>query len=351
MSEPSSSPFPMKFPPASAHQPQVDTLPEWTAAAQQAHTAGQPWHLPLTNAAAVFVAAANLGETNGACSVRALRVSSSDVTAWDSTPIVAYGQPGSTQTAEGVPGLLWPIYSRDMAIARGSMSFVVALATGKPTPELPDLKAESGLWDALRCGVQGPADVTAAGGVSLHAVSVTRMAAHVWLQRTSEELVDGEPPVHPPFYLAVDLSVPLTTILAAPDKHLRASVEGVDDIIACILERLSKLRMRGRKAGEPAKPRATKADGATPELVAELRQQLENAERRAAAAEEAQTQQARLYAEQLGQLQGVPYATAAGYFATMLSYLRPDAPFQAFANQIRTEQPDLFTAIATRMQG
>lgn len=335
------------FPPAEVHAPHATVTQLWVENAKTAHAQGQPYAMPLTNAAAIFAAVANL-DPKGPCRFRPLRVSNVAQTQWDPTPVAAYGAPGTTQLRDGVPGLLWPIYSRDMPVAKSCLQFLVALATGKPTPMLPIPKQVSGLYEALRLGVVGP---SSAGPVDPHAVAQGATTALVWVQRINDELVDGEPvQPSPPQFIAVNLAVSLPDLCKDPASNIRAP-EDLQDLVACIVERLSKLRMRGRRAGEAPPTKVSPTAGDNP-FVKELRERAERAEAKVLAAEQQLEGQARIYAEQLQAMAGgVPVEVAAGYFTTMLGYLRNDAPFNDLAARIRTEQPALFAAIATRMQG
>ena len=333
----------MTFPPTVTHRLHQDVAAEYLQQAQDLSAHGQGYYLPLTNAAAVFAAVACL-DPKGSCQFRALRVSNMAQTEWNPEPVAAFGASGASQTREGVQGLLWPIYSRDMPVARACLQFLVALATGKPTPELAIPKADSGLFEALKMGVVGP---TALGLVHPHAIAEGVTGALVWVQRVTTELVDGEPqPPQPPQYLAVNLAVSLPELVANPAAHIKAP-EGLEDLVACIVERLTKLRMRGRKAG--VDPAVIVPDAKTKALT-EMQQRAERAEAQAAEARLAVEQQARLYAEQLGTLSGVPIPAAAGYIAEMLGYLQPDAPFQQLADRMKAAHPELFASVVQALQ-
>lgn len=322
-----------EFPNPAEHLPQSQTLP----------TYNQGW-LPLTNAAAVFAALATLPE-DSPCQVRPLRVSAPWVTRWDPAPVAALGTPGSTQTREGMPGVAWPIYSRDMPIARGCLSFIVALAAGKPTPVLAAPKQTSGLWAALLMGV---VPLESVGQVDVHGALIGATAAQIWVQRQDPSLADGEPQHFPPTPITVDCSVPLSQVVAEPRLHLQIPDE-FEGLRECIVERLTKLRVRGRPAG--TKPSRTPAAAA----LEDMRQRAERAELEVRRLQDSAAAAATLYAEQLATLPiaepGVPVAQVAGYIAQMLDYLRPDAPFNDLAAKINAEQPALFAAIAKRLHG
>jgi hypothetical protein len=313
------------FPSPDQHRRQIDTLPTYLSAGDWA---------PLTNAAAVFAAVANLPE-DAACRVRALRVGHPSVLAWDPAPVVAWGTPGSNQARPDVPGPAWPIYSRDMAVARSCLKFLVALASGAPTPSLAPPKGPSGLFEALRLAVTPKAE---AGAVDPHGVLVGATVATVWVQRYATELVDGEPQHYPPQPVHVDCTVPLKDLLAAPNGRIVVPAD-MPDLLDCIISRLTKLRMRGRPAGSQTARADHKAHAEAAEAeVRRLKQEMDS--------------MARLYAEQLQQLSqpGVPVDNAAQYLVTMFDYLQPGAPFTELALLINQQDPALFRAIAQRLK-
>lgn len=320
---------------------QAQTLPAWLDAGVT----------PLTNAAAVYAATAVLRKPCDRW--RALRVSPATVTAFDPNPVVPFGQPRSTQIQGGISGLCWPIYTRDAGYARGLATFLVALANGAETPELVPPKSESGLYEALRLGVTMPNGQP----VNAHATAVNTSHANVWVQVLAQ---DGQPE-EGPSPVRVDLTVPLSTIIADPDKYILAP-EHLQDYVQCVLQRLAVRGTAGRRVGSrnDSKVKVTK------DALASLEAEIANLRATLAAVQEDRDAQARLYADQLNALTAQMAQTAgqqgaqpaagdlrviAGYFATMLGYLVPTAPFTPLAEKIKAEHPALFEAIARKMHG
>lgn len=366
----------------------------WHDYARQQAAAGQtPW-LPLTNAAAVFAAVANLATAGSPCaSFRPLRVSPTWVTQFDHSPVVPVGLPGCNQIREGMSGLAWPIYSRDMPVAKGCLTFLHAMVKGADLPLLSEPKQESGLYQALMAGAMGPT----APGIGPHAVAPAMVndgavqgAAIVWVQRVEAELVNGEPVQHPPRPIVVRLDCTLPEMVADFKAYVffPSDAPELADLPECILDRLTKQRMRGRKAGVPNKPKATPPTGptgptpgpgdatdgggtlmraTTAEEWDRLTQHAQAAEAEVAQLQGQLRDMATTYAQQLqalatGGVQGVPVdqpaavpvERAAGYLVSVIKMLPPDASqaeFQVLAGRINSDDPELFRAIAVKLQG
>ncbi len=360
----------------------------WVARAEAQAAQGQQPTMPCINSAAVFAAVSLLGVgapgSNDCARWNALRVGPLWQTTWDDAPVVPAATPGSKQIEPGRTGLRWPIYSRDVQLARSSTAFLVALATDAPLPTIREPRHESGLWHAFQAALASPeaiADGTARPSLATVECSLQegelQAWAYVWVRRVQTELgPDGEPVTYPARAIAISEAVTLRELVADPVQHIYIPPDAMEleGLRECIVNRLTKLRMRGRPAGStsaPKQPRQPKAQ--KPMLVeahttqpaaqavdsADLGALLDQCAGEVARLQATMGQMAESYAAQLAALGApdapgsVPVLAAAGYLVDLIKLLPPDAPqdaFQVLAGRISTDHPALYQAIATRLQ-
>ncbi len=367
----------------------------WHARAARLWERGETPTVPCINGAAVYAAVSLLAvgaPGAGDCArYNALRVSPLWQTTWDDTPVVPAATPGSTQLVSGRVGMRWPIYSRDTQLARSSTAFLVALATGGELPTIREPRHESGLWHAFEAASALPADITSEGADAVTPRLATiecsirdhqlQAWSYVWVRRVQTELgADGEPVSFPARAIAINEGVTLQEVVADPVQHIyippeATELEGLRD---CIVNRLTKLRMRGRPAGStstPRQPRQPRVQTTQPQPQAvpasgvvaipyeapsaDLGGLLDQCQGEVARLQATMAQMAESYAAQLAALGApdapgsVPVMAAAGYLVDLIKLLPPDAPqeaFQALAGRISTDHPALYQAIATRLQ-